>query len=355
MGRLDADKTLWQDVKRMLGGMVLFASNGQVKKTEYWSPTYDNTTAHMPFNQALDQAVDLLTHAFSCTLTREVKTWVDLTGGFDSRLAAMMVAKINVPFCAYCMGPEDHPDVQLSRKIGEVMGWEHIHTQLPEQWELAQNSWFETALGCGDGRASALKLAYTLRGFMDRNTTIKTNVMGVGGENFRGYRWQIEGLNIGKTSTVNYDAWLDNIITSAIPLNVMKYDRTKEVRNELYSYIIHLCSQYSGLPNTVQIDRFEFHRDSGHAGAYLSAVAGIERSLVPFFFKALVNFAFSLNYRWKYPRHNLFARTLLERENKHLANLDTTTGGPAIPIRLTNIPSILASLARLSQPSRCNR
>jgi hypothetical protein len=98
-----------------------------------------------------------------------------------------------------------------------------------------------------------------------------------------------------------------------------------------------LCSGYADLLNTAQIDRFEIARDSGHGGAYLSAVAGIERSIAPLSFKAPINFAFSLNYKWKYPRHHIFIRTLFERENKRLANLETTTGGPAIPIQVMTV------------------
>ncbi len=336
-GRLDGDKTLWQDIKRLLGGTVLHANHRCAGQTEYWSPTFDEYTSRLPFDDALDQSAELLTKTFDRTLQREGKTWVDLTGGFDSRLAAMLVANTRVPFKVYCMGPEDHPDVQLSRKVSEEMRWDYVHTQLPEQWEPDQYSWFSTALGCGDARANLLRFAVTLRGFNERNTAIKTNVMGIGGENWRGYCWQIEKGNIGRTTKLNYAALLDNVFTPAIPLQVMRYDRTKEVRQELSDFIHQLCLKYSELPNTVQIDRFEICRDSGHGGAYLSAVASLDRSLAPLCFKAPVNFAISLNYHWKFPRHHIFVRTLLERENKILANLDTTTGGPAVPIRLTNI------------------
>jgi len=339
LGRLDADKTLWQDVKRLLGGMMLSATHNHVDKIEYWSPTIDDSISNMKFEEALDHSVDLLTHTFSRTLTREGKTWVDLTGGFDTRLVAMVVEKTKVPFTTYCMGPEDHPDVQFSRNISKEMKWEYVHTQLSEQWEPEQYPWFDTALGCGDGRVNTLSLATTMRGFAERNAFIKINVTGVGGENFRGYRWQTQGLNIGRTSKIDYDKWLNRIFSQStvIPFNVMRYDRTGEVRRELHDFIVQFSSNYASLPNTAQIDHFEFARDSGFAGVFLSSVSGLERSLAPLFFKALVNFAFSLNYKLKFPIHHVFVRALLERENKKLADLDTTTGGPAIPIHLSNI------------------
>jgi hypothetical protein len=336
-GKLDGDKTLWQDVKRLLGGTVLHAIHGRVEQTEYWSPTFDNSISRLSFDEALTQSAAILTHTFSRILQRERNTWVDLTGGFDTRLAAIFTDKTEVPFSVYCMGPEDHLDVQLSRKISESMKWEYTHTQLPEAWGEDHYPWFHTALGCGDGRTSLLRFAVVLRGFEKRNSTIKTNVTGVGGENWRGYFWQIEGRNIGRSSKLNYDALLDYIFAEAFPYGVMRVDRTREVRQELSDFIVQLCSNYSEMPNTVQIDRFEINRDSVHGGAYLSAVTGFSRSLAPLSFKAPVNFAFSLNYRWKYPRHHSFVRALLEQENILVANFNTTTEGPAIPIRLTNL------------------
>ncbi len=336
-GRLEGDKTIWQDVKRLMGGKVLTASNGRIDQKEYWSPTYNHAIANLSFNEALDQSANILKQTFSHALKDEGKTWVDLTGGFDSRLAAIVTSKINVPFKAYCMGPENNPDVQISRQICDAMGWEYLHSQLPEEWTENEYDWFNRALGCGDGRISLLRYAITMRGFENRNSDMQTNLAGVGGENWRGYSWQIEKTNIGRTTKLNYEALLDNKFSHPFPLQVMRYNRTSDVRQELSDFIHQLTEKYSDLPNTVKIDRFEISRDSNHGGAYLSAVSGINRSLAPLCFKAPINFAISLNYRWKYPRHHVFVRTLIERENKILANMATTTGGPANPIRFSNI------------------
>jgi hypothetical protein len=117
----------------------------------------------------------------------------------------------------------------------------------------------------------------------------------------------------------------------------MRYDRTGDVRQEMSTFASQLCSQYAEYPNTVQLDRFEVYRDAGHGGAYLSAIASIGRSLSPLCFKELINFAFSLNYHWRLPRQHVFIRAILEQQNKRLADFPTTTGGPAIPIRVSNI------------------
>jgi hypothetical protein len=337
MGRVDGEKTLWQDVKRLLPARVLRFTCDKVEELEYWAPTVDETTSRLSFDDALRQAVDVLSRTFKRTLQREGKVWADLTGGFDSRLTTMLMDKIGIPFIAYCVGPADLLDVKLSRLISQEMGWEYRHMPLPDTLKPEQYTWFETAIYKGDGQLDAVQLAYVLRGHQERSAMNMILVGGAGGENLRGYYWLGELFNIGRTVTVNYDRLLDHVFSGSLPMSIMSQDRTTEVRHELREFIERLLSRYSKFPNTVKLDRFEIYRDAGHGGAYLSAVTGIVRSLMPLCFKEPVNLAFSLNYKWKLPRHQLFIRALLEQENPRLANIVTTTGEPAIPMRVTNI------------------
>ncbi len=337
MGRLDADKTLWLGVKRILAGTELHLTRHHFDQTTYYTPTVDVSIANLSFKAALAQATDMLTGTFSHALQHEEETWVDLTGGFDSRLAAMLTEKSNVPFYTYCMGPADSQDVIISQEISRELGWNYLHSQLPEKWEQDQFTWFPAALGHGDGLASTLRLAVTLRGFASRNTSTQSNVMGIGGENWRAYYWRVEGWNFGRSNKVHTEALLDELFPAYFPTYIMEADRSKEIRRDLSDFAENMFSHYSAYPNSVQLDRFEIYRDAGHGGAYLSATAAFGRSLAPFCFKEAVNFALSLNYRWKFPRHHVFIRTMLERENKRLASFPTTTGGPALPMRVTNM------------------
>ncbi len=69
----------------------------------------------------------------------------------------------------------------------------------------------------------------------------------------------------------------------------------------------------------------------------MSATAGIMRALMPFCFKELESFGFSLNNNWRLIYHYGFVRNLLEKGNPRLANIRTAKGEPAIPIRVTNL------------------
>jgi hypothetical protein len=335
-GRLDGGKTLWQDVKRLTGGKILKVVNGRVEENFYWMPTRDPVITGLSMEEALEQSHATLTKIFSRLLDREGNIWVDLTGGFDSRLSAMFIAKQNRPFITYCTGPDDSQDVQISKKISSVMQWEYVNTQLPEEWGSDQFEIFSTIPGCGDGRANLLRFAMTRRGFDERSSTSLVNIMGVGGENLRGFRWQVERDKIGKTTKVNYPALLNSLFAETMHLEVMRQDRSRDVRQEMLRHIQQLLSPYADSPNSTQIDRLEIDRDANHGGAYLSSLTAVQRSLGPLCFKAQVNFAFSLKYQWKLPRTHLFVRSLMERENPRLASIETTTGGPAYPVRVTN-------------------
>jgi hypothetical protein len=336
-GRMDAGKTFWQDLKRMQAGTMLQVKQAELQEHVYWMPTIDASITRLPMDDALTQYDQILTNTFSRLFDREGKIWADLTGGFDTRLVMTYVAKRQQPYITYCMAPKGHPDVQLSQQISSALHWEFVHSQLPDAWGEDQFQEWKIAADCGDGWANVLRFAITRRGIKARNHALKARAVGIGGENLRGYYWLIEKARIGKTPDVHYDALIDHLIPTGLPAHILRRDRTREVREDLLNFIKTLCAQYAQYPNTVKLDRVEMYRDAGHGGAYVSATAELQRSLAPLCFKQAADFAFSLNYRWKYPRHHVFLRTLLARENQELASFATTTGGPALPMCATNL------------------
>ena len=332
------DKTLWQDVKRLLPATVFSFVDGRVEACQYWAPTVDETIAKLSLDEAIEQAVEMLSHTFKRLLRREGRVWADLTGGFDSRLSTTIMAKLGIPFITYCVGPSGNPDVRISKLISREMGWNYRHFTLPDEWEPEQYAWFETALCKGDGNVGVLSLASVLRGHLERSAMCKAHVLGLGGEDWRGYYWLRELHHIGRTCQVNYQALLDRIFAYSIPASTLRKDRTREVCDDLRRYIEQLTSRDPELPNTVKLDTYSIRSHTAHGGAFLSAASGIMRSLIPLCFKEPTNFALSLNYKWKLPYHHHFFRVLLERMSAQVANITTEKGGPAVPMRVTNLP-----------------
>jgi hypothetical protein len=336
-GHPHGEKTLWEDVKRVRPATILKFTDDRLEEAEYWAPVLDESIARLSLNNALERAEEIISRVFKRVLSREGLIWADLTGGFDTRLNAICMAKNGIPFVSYCVGPADHPDVLVSQKICAVAGWEYRHMPLPEDWAAEQCGWFETALHKGDAHLNIFQLASVLRGQRERSAFSTAHVSGTGADEWRYHVYGAKILFHSPNLQVNYDEILDSRILGRIPLTALGQDRTAEVRSELREHLARLETGYAGydvLPRTDII--FLRHRHPIHGGAYLSSEAGLVRAIMPFCFKELENFGFSLKNAWRIRYHCSFVRNLLERGDPDLAAISTAKGEPAFPIRLDN-------------------
>ncbi len=336
-GKILNGRTIWQGVTRISPATILrFSSKGMIQ-SEYWIPRVVETIAGLPFDDALEQAAVLIKKYFSLLLNREGKVWADLTGGMDSRLTTMFLAKLNLPFSAYCVGKEDNPDVRISRLISQKMGWEYKHLKLPDNWAHLQFDWLLPALHKSDACLSIPELAPVLYWQSERAKKYNVSVTGLGGDEWREPAYNGTNLfNWGKK--YNFDRVIDAKIFNTIPIFAISKGREQLIREEWKSYLSNIIQPYEDYPNFIKANiMFIKYRYPSHGGAYLSAAAGISRSISPFCFKELVNFGLSLKYLWRLPLHHRFVRALFERENLVLANMELAKGGPAIPIRLNNL------------------
>lgn len=347
-GRLHGEKTLWQDVKRVRPATMIRISSEKFEEREYWTLKVDENIACLSMTSAVDLADEKISHIIKLALTREGKVWADLTGGFDTRLTTLYLNKVGIPFTSYCIGPEGHPDVEISKQIGKDMGWEYRHMPLPEGWADEQISWFDAALGKGDGNLIIPQLVGVLRGAQERSSMSFVSVTGIGADEWRWHALDGYILIPGAISRLNYDYLVDANIIDGIPSKVMRQERAGEVRNELKEYLSGLVARYSDSAKVTQMDiAWIRHRHPIHLGTFTSALAGCMRSLTPFCFKDLVNYGLSINHQWRINFDFRFVRTLMERQNPRLANIRTVLGAPAVPIRLNNLNKFMPLWAYL--------
>ncbi|MDX9850386.1 MAG: asparagine synthase-related protein [Anaerolineaceae bacterium] len=356
-GKILGGQTIWRGVNRIPPATILRLDAHGMNQSEYWMPRIVEKIADLPIKQALEHADIILQKYFSLILEREGKVWADLTGGMDSRLTTMFMAKLKIPFTAYCVGTEDNPDVRISRIISREMGWEYENFTLPDNWAQLQLDWMLTALQKGDACLSISELAPVLYGQSERAKKYNVSVTGLGGDEWREPAFNSTNLfNWGKN--YEFDRVIDAKILNPIPINAISKDREDLIREEWRSYLAKIILPYDNYPNFIKSNiMFIKFRYPSHGGAYLSAAAGISRSISPFCFKELINFGLSLKFLWRLPLHHHFIRKLFERENYDLANIELTKGGPAIPIRLNNLnafrplfePIIQRRMAKIKQ------
>ena len=142
---------------------------------------------------------------FNRALIREGKLWADLTGGYDTRMTTLYLDRLKIPFTAYCVGPEGHPDVEVSRLIAREMDWEYRHMPLPATWAEEQIYWCNNALGRGDGLLNIFDLAQPLKIAQERSQTYVTGITGIGSDEWRVHQFGTNILLASAITKVDYD------------------------------------------------------------------------------------------------------------------------------------------------------
>ena len=333
-GRIFGNMTVWEDVKRISPATVLEIGGGAIREEIYWRPMVDEAVTKLSFDEVLESSIQLLKHVLKRNLGREGKVWADLTGGFDTRFVTMLLEQTGIPFKADFVGPPHHPDVKVSQKIVDTMGWEYQNFQLPQTWPQECPHYFEEALGRGDGHLNIFLLTRPLWAHQQEQHQLPVLLNGLGGETWRSPLWWPERDNLGQSSEVHYDRQLWSLM-HPVPTALFAGDAASQVKAELIEQFRRVGERCPGALNTVKLDYLWAYRETSHVGAWSSVGAGLLRIMPILFSKDIVPHVISLNYRWR--AKNLLIRHMLERYNPTLANIEMDHGGPAIPRRMTNI------------------
>jgi hypothetical protein len=332
-GKVFGDMTLWQDVKRMPAATVLEFVDGAMHQSVYWTPKVDRSVANQSFSDSADSSVQISQQTLRKNLAREGKVWTDLTGGYDTRLVAMLLEQAGIPFKANSVGTPTHPDVRIAQTIAREMGWEYQSFDLPSTWPTQCPEYLADALGRGDAHLNVLLLTQPMWSHRQKARQYTTLLTGLGGEMWRGPLWWPEKGNLGTSTVVHYDrqAWS---LMHPIPDMVFRADPSDQVRQELVRQFKQVGDRYVDLPNMSKLDQIWLYRETSHTGAWTSAAAGVQRAIPAFFFKDIVTHAISINYRWRNRARML--RYMLERYRPALANVELEDGSPAMLMRATN-------------------
>ncbi len=327
--------TLWQEVERLLPGTVLEITPAGNTESVYWLPTVEDEIAKLSLDEALDCMFNVLSRVTKDYLKREKMTWADLTGGFDSRLVTMMMHYSGLSFKCSCQGPVASPDVRISSYIAQKLNWDYQHFMLPDEWGSERYQAFARALGKGDGHLDLFKLTSVLWDQDQRALEYNTSIWGLGGELWRGTIWKQEYWNVGRIASVNYDRLIDYRVMRPMDYSVFNNIASiRQVREELKLMMKSIGDRYADLPNTVKLDCIFAYKTTGHTGSHMSAVMGQQRAISPLYFKESVMHAVSTHFKWR--NHSRLVRLLIEKVNPVLANIETTGGGPATPMRVAN-------------------
>jgi hypothetical protein len=326
--------TPWEGIERLRPAeTIAFTPRGRQRST-YWQPTVEADVRRLSFAECADACVEQASAAIAARY-REVRPWLDLTGGFDTRLLALLAQRAELGFLANTSGEDANEDVRLARQIAETADWPWTQFRLPGDWDELLPARIEEAVAWGDGHLDALPLSEVMLGHQRKGERESMLLNGGGGEHYRDYPWGQELFAAGRSRTVNFERLIAWRALSPIDLSVFREDPTAPVSANLRAELEQRVEPFSSQPNTFQCDLLYAFKATGHFGAYQSTAGAWVHMELPFYLKSVFSTAISAS-----PRHRNYHRLMREmmrRLNPTIAAIQTETGGPAEPLNLGNL------------------
>ena len=328
-------RTSWDAIERLDPATFMAFTPEGVETQVYWSPAVDASVGQLRFDEAVEHCLEVCVGAYRDLFARMPPAWADLTGGYDTRLLALLLREAGMTFDTNTRETRYSADISVAREIARRAGWNWSLLTLPDDWETLLPSLLPAALAWGDGNLDSIQLARVLWAHKELGREHRDLAIGGGGEHYRGFAWRQEFLQAGRSSRVNMDNWLDMRLLQPLTTDIFVSDPTPEVRDDFRERMVRRAEPYSGEPNTTQLDVMYAYKVTGHFGAFLSADDAFLRSRLPFYFRPIFAAAFSTNHRHR-DNHRLM-RHMTTRLDPSIAAVRTATGGPAQPWRLSNL------------------
>ena len=326
--------TNWEGITRLdPGACVTFTQTGSEHRY-YWRPEVDRDAAKLDFDDAVEHVTEVALETCKEWLGGSRGTWVDLTGGFDSRLLHLLLERLGIPFDSNTRG-DYTGDRQVAAQLAKLKGWDWLDLTPPDDWAEILPGMLPLTVAWSDGHLDPFELAWVLWAHSQMSERHPSVLYAGGGEHLRGYCWRQEFPRAGKTTRVSFDNWVDLRLLHPLNLSVFPEDPTPEVRADVLARMKKWVEPYSDELNTTQCDVMFVYKMTGHFGIYRSADAAFINAEVPLYSKAMYKAAISINHRHR--RNHRLVRHMISRLDPRAAAIETDSGGPAEPWRLTNL------------------
>ena len=335
--------TSWEGIRRLPPATHLSIRRGEPSKERvYWRPSIDAAVSRMTLSEAAHHCTDVAVATFRDRLAQREDACCDLTGGFDSRLATLLLHRAGVRFATTTNGDDDSDDVVLGARVARLAGWPWTQGNLSRDWHERSQAAVAHAVAWGDGQMEATQLAQvlTMQGELRRGSSSLFG--GGGGEHWRDYAWQQEVPAGGRTKKVNFERWVNVRYLHPQDLSPLRSNPTPRVRANLLERCRAYAAPFEDLLNSAQLDMLYAYKSMGHFGAYQSASRGTIHVELPFYFRDAFNAPFSVA-----PAHrnmHRLMREMIRLLDMPIARLPTTTGGPAEPLSVRNAHRFLPYL-----------
>ncbi len=318
-GYLFSSRTFFSSIKRIPGDEILHLSH-QDAKMHKLQKNILSLGAHLRDNaKSFHKNFEGLAISLS---NRKVS--IDLTGGVDSRLTAVMLDSFGLGFeTATSGGTIDYEDVLISKEVANALGhpwYSTIHSETSLEEDMSEL--FYVTEGLYDilyyHRLFQLQKERAKRG-------VDTIILGTGGELFKDH-WWLQDFPFYYKRFANLERLVDMRIMIFKPIQYLLTKEYSQIIHSLRSKIIQDVSQYSLETNTKTYDNIFFNyisRDIGGRGFTNNSY--FVQCYAPYLDLDISRIGFNLSRIMRF--FNLFHRKELTRINPVIARIPTTESG----------------------------
>jgi hypothetical protein len=340
-------RTSWAGIERLPPGTSLTVGPGGVSERRYWRPETDEEAAGLEFRETVAHCLETAADTYRRYFEALPGAWIDLTGGYDTRLLALQLRDAGVGFSANTRGDPHDGDRAIAHQLARVADWKLVDLTTRPNWAEQLPEMLPLALAWGDGNLEVLELSWVLWAHAELARSQRFLLIAGGGEHYRGFAWRQEFLAAAKSNRVKMDNWLDMRLLHPMNTRLFAADPTSEVRSDFEARMSAWAEPYADQPNTTQLDVMYAYKMTGHFGAYATADGAFLASELPFYFKPIFTAAFSSPHTHR-DSHRLMRHMMWQLDPK-LASVETTTGGPAVPRRPGNLHRFAPYYAQLGR------
>lgn len=249
---------------------------------------------------------------------------IDLTGGNDSRLLAVLLDLYGLKYeTAISGGNADYKDVSISKKIAHSLG----------------RPWFATIHSVSSLEADMPKLFTITEGMYDilyyhrlyqlqkerKARGVDTIISGMGGELFKDY-WWLQDFPFYSRKHSNIERLVDMRIVTSMPLDHMLTKRYSILSSEFRNKVVKELSSYIRKTNTETYDSIYYHYMMREiAGRVLTAHNSLLKCYAPFLDPSIAMIGFNLPRSQRF--FNIYHRRIMTKINPSISRLPTTEGG----------------------------
>lgn len=275
------------------------------------------------------------------------KVSIDLTGGVDSRLIALLLGVYGLKMeAAVAGGAVDYEELLCSKRVADALKlpWHGTVQSIASLEEDFSELFYATdgLMSVSDYHCmSRLQRARLQRG-------IDTVISGAGGDFFKDVFW-LQDFPLYFKHTANIERLVDTRLMTFKPLQLLLARKFVRSCEDLRCRIIRGVEQFQLESSTKTYDNICFNllmRDMG--GRELTSHSFYVKSYAPFLDLDIVRMGFNLPITMRV--FNRFHRKMLTKMSPALANLRTTEGGMSAssnPLRLiSDMPKFLSNRAR---------